>query len=153
MKIWVFVDVDGTLIDANDEPRPYVWELLYCLKQLDCYVIAWSAGGADYAESKIGMISRQIDVDLESFVDAYLWKADMNKIVTDNPRFYIDDADGLLESMERSGHGTFRVPFYNDTTMKNDRWLLQAANAVEQFINERNSGRPSTDDGDQSQAS
>ena len=142
MITWVFVDVDGTLIDANDEPRPYVWELLYCLKkQLDCYVIVWSAGGDDYARRKLGMISRKIDVDLIPFVDAYLWKADMDKIVTDNLRFYIDDADGLLESMERSGYGTFRVPFYNDTTMKNDRWLLRAANAVEQFINERNTYR------------
>ena len=141
MRTWVFVDVDGTLIDANDEPRPYVSELLYCLKkQLDCYVIVWSAGGDDYARRKLGMISRKIDVDLIPFVDAYLWKADMDKIVIDNPRFYIDDAVGLLESMERSGYGTFRVPFYNNTTMENDRWLLQAADAVKQFINKKDIG-------------
>jgi len=154
MKILVFVDVDGTIIDHDDNPRPYVWEFFYYLKnQLDCYVIAWSAGGADYAERKMGMISRILNVDLESFVDSYEWKADMKKITVSNPRFYIDDAEGLLDAMERSGHGIFKVPFYNDSTMKkDDRWLLQAADAVEQFINARNSETTPSDNGDQSQA-
>jgi len=152
MTTWVFVDVDGTLIDQWDNPRPYVWEFFYYLKnQLDCHIIVWSAGGDDYAARKVGMISRKTQIDLEEFVDSYLWKADMEKIVTSNPRFYIDDAEGLLDAMERSGHGIFKVPFYDDSTMKkDDRWLLQAADAVEQFVNERNSETTSPNDGDQS---
>jgi hydroxymethylpyrimidine pyrophosphatase-like HAD family hydrolase len=50
-KLLIAFDVDGTLIDDNDQPREGVintLELLYFYSGAD--IIVWSGGGADYAE-------------------------------------------------------------------------------------------------------
>jgi len=139
MTLWVFVDVDGTLVDHLDNPRPYVRKFFYSLKEeLGCRVIVWSAGGHDYANRKIGMISRKIQKDLNPFIDAYMWKADSDKIVEANPQFYIDDVEDLIEAKIQKGHGGFKVPFYCDPTVasianKNDQWLLKAIVAVQEY--------------------
>ena len=43
-------DVDGTLIDFNDNIRPEVVMLLTTLVYAGNHVIVWSGGGKDYAE-------------------------------------------------------------------------------------------------------
>lgn len=44
----VAFDVDGTLIDANDEPRPEIISILESLVPW-CTVVVWSGGGLGYA--------------------------------------------------------------------------------------------------------
>jgi phosphoglycolate phosphatase-like HAD superfamily hydrolase len=52
--VWVF-DVDATLLDgmSGQSVRPRANELLELLSQRGVRLIAWSAGGADYAERKL----------------------------------------------------------------------------------------------------
>jgi len=95
----------------------------------------WSAGGAGYAEQKIGMIGRKLNVDLNPMIGAYMWKADSRSVCAQS-RFYIDDSEGLIEAMDLAGYGTFLVPFY-DPSIENDEWLFEAAHAVEKFIDAR----------------
>lgn len=49
MKPVVAFDVDGTLIDDEDQPR---WDIIEMLRTLVpyCKVIVWSGSGKDYAE-------------------------------------------------------------------------------------------------------
>jgi len=148
MTTWVFVDVDGTLVDQKDNVRPWIRGLFSDLKNSDCFVVVWSAGGAGYAERKMEMISRKLEFDFTPLVDAYMWKAD-GKSVHAESRFYIDDAEGLIDAMKLSGYGTFLVPFYCSSAEAVDNWLLDAAVAVEHFIDARDSDEVSSDDGDQ----
>lgn len=134
MRIWVFVDVDGTLIDQWDTPRPYVRELIEALRRLDVNIVVWSAGGHKYAEDKLHIISRKINFDLSGYIDAYWWKAWQGMIVLNKTKFYIDDASELLKAREAEGHGTFKVPFYRGPSKKDDKWLLKAIDAVKTFV-------------------
>ena len=164
--MWVFVDVDGTLIDQNDNPRPYIIEFFTRIKDLGCTIVVWSAGGADYAERKLNMIenklnwyspSQSCNVDIRSLVTVYLWKMgwkDDTKNIQEK-QFYVDDEECLLEIADRRGYNTFKVPFYQnpadvDIAEKDDRWLLRAVNAIEKAIDEevhrsidQNDGEPS----------
>jgi len=56
MKTVAF-DVDGTLIDADDNPRQDIIErLMYHYKQGD-RVVVWSGGGMDYARTWVSRLS------------------------------------------------------------------------------------------------
>ena len=82
--------------------------------------------------------------DISKHIHAYLWKKDFKAaalILKDN-QFYVDDVQELLDAMEKKGHGTFKVPFYNDPkensiAEKDDRWLLKAVNKIERVLDER----------------
>jgi len=139
--MWVFVDVDGTLIDQDDNPRPYIPEFILGLKELECTIVIWSAGGNKYAEQKFNMICNRLyyggntNWDLRKLIRSYLSKhnhIDAALILKDD-QFYVDDVQELLDSVQKQGHGTFKVPFYNDPSgvnEKDDRWLLKARDAV-----------------------
>jgi hydroxymethylpyrimidine pyrophosphatase-like HAD family hydrolase len=61
----VAFDIDGTLIDYNDEPRKKIISLLKIFKSFGHKIIVWSGGGKDYASL---LISR---LKLDKFVDEY----------------------------------------------------------------------------------
>lgn len=138
MSKWVWIDVDGTLVDQNDNARPNVFELIRRLRKLDCKIVVWSAGGHDYAAQKIGMISRRINFDLNGYIHAYWWKTWYSQIVIPHPRFFIDDEPSLLEAKKKDGHEVFKVPFYDASLdpKAEDDWLLKAADAVESWVND-----------------
>lgn len=46
----VAFDVDGTLIDFEDQPRKQIVLLAYMLMEAGHEVIVWSGGGKEYAE-------------------------------------------------------------------------------------------------------
>ena len=54
MRTWVF-DIDGCLVDSltGTSLRPGAVELLTQLRSLGDVVVAWSAGGEDYARSRL----------------------------------------------------------------------------------------------------
>jgi ribonucleotide monophosphatase NagD (HAD superfamily) len=141
--VFVFIDVDGTLIDQNDNPRPHVIELLQRLYAAGYQIIIWSAGGAQYAECKINMVSTHLtyalnaQVNLDQYVFGYADKSEP-PVIQESPKFYIDDMEALVAHVQKSGHGAFVVPFYDATldSHKNDNWLLRALKAVEKFHHE-----------------
>ena len=160
--MWVFVDVDGTLIDIEDNPRPYIPEFILKLKKLGCKIIIWSAGGASYAEVKFNAICNKLywsensNWNLYPHIQAYLGKGiEEDALNLMKLRFYVDDVQELLDYMAQKGHGTFKVPFYIDPTIadladKNDRWLLKAADAIEKDLHARCSGSSVAEHGEDS---
>lgn len=47
----IFIDVDGTLIDDNDRPRPFVMAAAWLLLARNIHgIVVWSGGGSKYAE-------------------------------------------------------------------------------------------------------
>lgn len=57
----VAFDVDGTLIDFNDRPRPVMLLLLSTLLYAGNEVIVWSGGGREYAAKwaeRLGVLDR-----------------------------------------------------------------------------------------------
>lgn len=96
--MYVFIDVDGTLIDQNDNCRPKVRELFEKLASLNVKIIVWSAGGEEYAEQKLNRVSHEINYDLDSHVKTYWRKAWYSKIILNEPKFFIDDEPALLEA-------------------------------------------------------
>jgi hypothetical protein len=137
------MDVDGTLVDKDDEPRPFVAEFFRRVRQLkNVKIVVWSAGlagsrGAEfgqYAKDKIAMIDRKLRSNIQNMVNAYLWKG--TKFILAAPQFYVDDDPTLLEAKKKMGHGTFQVPSYDSSVDVDgdDHWLLNASRAIEDFV-------------------
>lgn len=166
-QIWVFVDVDGTLVDKDDNPRPYVAEFFRRVKSLKNVRIAvWSAGLAgsrgaamgEYARQKIAHIDHIQNTNVASLVDDYLWKG--TKLILTGPQFYVDDMPSLLDAKRTCGCGTFQVPFYEASLdlRQEDMWLLKASRAIEDYVLGKGHGnadrieRSGTNDGTESSA-
>ena len=128
----VFVDLDLTLIDHNDEVRPHILEFFQELRRLDCIVVVWSAGGIPYVEQKIRMIEERLNIPLRLLIDRAVDKHAEESVSM--PAFFVDDEEPLLRRRMREGHGIHRVPPYDSTLMHEDTALLGAAEAVKQFI-------------------
>jgi hydroxymethylpyrimidine pyrophosphatase-like HAD family hydrolase len=163
--MWVFVDVDGTLIDIEDNPRPHIPEFILKLKELGCTIVIWSGGGADYAEQKFNAIcnrlywSKNPNWNLQPHIRTYLekWNFEDAALILKDFQFYVDDVQSLLDNMAKKGHGTFKVPFYMDPAIadladKNDRWLLKAVEAIERDLHERCGGPSDPEHGEDSTA-
>jgi hydroxymethylpyrimidine pyrophosphatase-like HAD family hydrolase len=164
MKIWVFVDVDLTLVDKEDNPRPHFPQFIKRLHDLGCVIVIWSAGGDSYAESKFHMINNWYHyragmpgaAHLRKYIHTFLGKRNWTDtgLILREPQFYIDDEMFLIDAMEEKGHGVFKIPAYEASVdpSHQDRWLLYAADAVERFVNDRHeedSRQHNPDNGDQ----
>ena len=55
-------DVDGTLIDYDDNPRGDIIDLLLAFRQGGFDIIVWSGSGAGYAETVVGRLGIQSQV-------------------------------------------------------------------------------------------
>ena len=71
MPLNISVDVDGTILDENENLVPQVRESIQRLKDAGHYVQLWSGGGAEYAEK----IARKFS--LTHLIDSYAKKADI----------------------------------------------------------------------------
>lgn len=76
----VFVDVDLTLVDANQKLLPGATEALTKLRDKGCHLYLWSTNGADYAK-KIAILYGLTDL-FEGFVS--------------KPDIIIDDMPGTV---------------------------------------------------------
>ena len=139
-----FVDVDGTLISKDDQIRSYIPELIRGLRELDCSIVIWSAGGAIYASDKWNMICNRLfhlyGEYLYEEVQVFAWKLDWESKAIIGDHFYIDDHESILETAEKRGHGTHLVPFYT-ATGERDRALLDALEAARRFFDGRQTER------------
>ena len=74
-EVWIYVDVDGTLIDYEDKPRYDVINLLRLLKRTsNVKLVCWSGGGYDYAErwvEKLGLQDLFERVDVKAYLDTF----------------------------------------------------------------------------------
>lgn len=62
-------DVDGTLIDVNDNPRAHIIDMLKMFGQWDgIRIVVWSGGGKDYASMWVRRLG------LENYVDKTMSK-------------------------------------------------------------------------------
>lgn len=70
---WIYVDVDGTLIDYEDKPRYDVINFLRLLKKVGhVKMVCWSGGGYDYAErwvERLGLQDLFEKIDVKAYLD------------------------------------------------------------------------------------
>lgn len=133
---WAWVDVDGTLVDSNDNPRPYIKELFETIKELNLILVVWSGGGREYAEQQILKLGKTI----YNLVDEFKWKGTPVSWSHIKPAYFIDDSAYIKKEHTTDGERVFLVPFYHSTTMLNDAWLVHAANDVTFFMKQYNLG-------------
>jgi len=113
MKHRIFIDVDGTLIDKDDMPRPNLYQFFHELSEY-FYIIVWSAGGADYATMK----ARRLDIT--KFCMKFDCKYDFKKRYSiGKGDICIDDEEMMIISFLRAGADGFQVPYYESNI--NDR--------------------------------
>ena len=67
-KCVAYFDIDGTLVNDDNEPNQHVLSLLFYLYERKCRIFLWSAGGDDNCRK---VASRY---GIESMVEAYLPK-------------------------------------------------------------------------------
>ncbi len=59
----IFIDVDGTLIDANDKPIPWTVAAAWVIIAKGLHpVVVWSGGGEDYAARQARRLFPEMDV-------------------------------------------------------------------------------------------
>lgn len=133
---WCWVDVDGTLIDANDKPRPYIKELFEGIKGLNLILVVWSGGGREYAEMK----TRRLGDQIYNLVDIFHWKGTPVNFNSIAPTFFIDDAKFLIEEHKKDGSDGYLLPFYHQDTMQGDNHLLKALKQLQAFMSQYNKG-------------
>lgn len=73
-KVWLF-DIDGTLIGSirSDQLRPGAVELLRILQSSSTTIVAWSAGGADYAKRMLAQC------EIDHFFSAFYAKEERDE--------------------------------------------------------------------------
>lgn len=131
-KGWVFVDVDGTLIDKDDNPRPFIRELFEGLKKLNLILVVWSGGGKEYAEEQVN----KLDTKIYNLVDEFRWKGTPVIWTHIRPVFFIDDSEFIEKEHTGDGSAVIRVPFYEPNIVPVDPWLLRALHAAEKFYSQ-----------------
>jgi hydroxymethylpyrimidine pyrophosphatase-like HAD family hydrolase len=135
---FAFIDVDGTMVDKDDNVRPHVPELIKGLVELGFSINVWSAGGALYAADKWNMICNKIfratGEYLHEEVESFAWKLNWESEALMGEHFYIDDQESILEIVKQRGHKVYHVPFYEMTTDKSDSHLLFALQYIQKEL-------------------
>ena len=151
--MYVFVDVDGTLVGKKDEIRPHVISFFWQVSTIpDVKIIVWSAGGQEYAKGKIeSIVSRmmwksvsQQAVDIRPMIYSYAWKQDWLTKWKDckEPIFFIDDSKEMIEASIEKGYYGYGIPYFDPE--QEDSWLLKAAEQVKTWViamRQSNAGR------------
>ena len=135
---FAFIDVDGTLIDKDDNVRPYVPELISGLVKLGFSITVWSAGGALYAADKWNMICNRLFYTTGEFlyedVKNFAWKLDWESEALIGEHFYIDDQESILQKAKEKGHKVYHVPFYEQAVNYTDPHLLFALQYIQKEL-------------------
>ena len=83
----VCIDVDGTIIDQNDNLRPYVIQFVHALQKDEITVYLWSGNGADYTWK----VARRWFI--EDFFDGFLDKSGTILTYLESGTTIIDNED------------------------------------------------------------
>ena len=120
----LYVDIDGTLIDKDDNIRPFVGELLETAHAKDFKIFIWSAGGIDYAQRQTRKIFARINPKARVTIVA----KDLSKVHTDDKMSTcIDDMQEVTDSFIKKGLRGFKVVFYESLLFPDDQELKRVA--------------------------
>jgi FMN phosphatase YigB (HAD superfamily) len=105
----ILIDIDGTLVDKDDNPRPFIDKLLDTINANDYVALLWSGGGIYYARDK----ARRLGIEKKIIGIVPKTTETMSKMLIDPKEYYvIDDSQDLIDAMETAGCRGFKVPFY-----------------------------------------
>lgn len=131
---WAFVDCDGTLIDADDNPRPHIKTLLETIKELNLISVVWSGGGKEYAKRVV----RSLGYD--HYIDHFMWKGTPIQFNHIKPVWFVDDSLHIRVEHTTEGEQVYLVPFYYASIMQDDKHLLSASASLRVFMQRYNKG-------------
>jgi hydroxymethylpyrimidine pyrophosphatase-like HAD family hydrolase len=120
----LFIDIDGTLIDKDDNIRPFVSDLLIAAKAKGFSIFIWSGGGVEYAKEHIKRIYKKFELHIpycvvpKDFI--YVRFKDFRSVCIDDTNMFCD------EFREFGGHG-YKVSSYDVTCYPYDRELKDIA--------------------------
>ena len=120
----LFLDCDGTLIDKDENIRPFVKELFEIAHAKGFSIFIWSAGGVTYAEQIISRVYKKLGITTPAQIvqkDSKLIRNRTEDIVC------IDDQLEVVENFIRQGWRGFKVPYYESTIHKEDHELKDIA--------------------------
>ena len=120
----LYCDIDGTLIDKDDNIRPFVKELFETASTKGFKIFIWSAGGIDYAQRQ----TRKIFSRINPKAHVTIVTKDLSKVHTDDKTSAcIDDMQEMVDSFLKKSLRGFKVPFYESIVYPDDQELLRIA--------------------------
>jgi hypothetical protein len=130
----VLLDVDGCIIDHQDNFRPFIIPFLQRAHQLGYEIIVWSGGGDDYARRHISRLGPFYLDYVRSF------KTKIGNCKPENfvgrQVFVIDDSESLIARWKSFGFGGYRMPTYDAYIMENDAEFVRAMQEMEEYAKE-----------------
>lgn len=107
----LFIDVDNTLVSADDTVRPGIREFFEEARKIFDVIVVWSGGGGDYARTKMHRAG------VEDFIDLFSSKIDYDKFIVTEEDFFIDDQVSVVEYFRKKKKALgYIVPEYMGAT-------------------------------------
>jgi FMN phosphatase YigB (HAD superfamily) len=120
----LYCDIDGTLIDKDDNIRPFVKELFEAAHAKGFTIFIWSAGGVDYATIQARRIYNKLDLH----VPAQIIPKDFSYVKEKDWRsMCIDDMETVCTCFLKWGGLGVQVPYYESVIMTDDHALKDIA--------------------------
>jgi hypothetical protein len=118
----VCVDVDGTLISKDKNPRPYFHLVLDFCVMYNIELVIWSANGQSYVEKIVKELFPHI------IGNAEFYGKDDNMPFT--PSYVIDDDPVIVRK-----YGGFCVPYFNPQLHNNFQCVMLTGRVLESILN------------------
>jgi hydroxymethylpyrimidine pyrophosphatase-like HAD family hydrolase len=120
----LYCDIDGTLIDKDDNIRPFVKELFETAHTKGFSILVWSAGGVSYAKIQLERIYYKLNLKTPVSIIPKDFKYVQYK---DFRSVCIDDMEDVCISFLKWGGYGYNVPYYESLLMSNDHYLKDIA--------------------------
>jgi FMN phosphatase YigB (HAD superfamily) len=131
---WVFIDIDGTILDIEDNVRLHTCDLFQRIVDLKGTIIVWSEGGENYAKYAV----RQLPYDAQQYIWLTTGKNSGKDQALLGPKVFIDDSkafiDKQIEKNPESNKG-FKVPFLSILGAQ-DEEFLEVMKELEAWVEE-----------------
>jgi len=121
----LFCDVDGTLIDQHDNPRPNLPNIFERLSKHFDKIYIWSGGGQDYAQMQMRRLG------IGEYVSCCHTKMSFSKFKIQTGDICIDDELEVPKSFMRLGATGYCVPYYTVGMAKNEDALEEVCRKIE----------------------
>ena len=116
----LYLDLDGTLIDKDENIRPFVKELFETAQAKGFSIFVWSAGGVNYAKLQLERIYLKLDLR----VPVLIVPKDFSHIKQKDWRsICVDDMEPVCISFREWGGRGYKVPYYESTIHRDDHEL------------------------------
>lgn len=134
-KLDIYLDVDGTLIDKDDNLRPHVVELITSLHDRGFGIYIWSGGGLHYAADHARRIFKLCD---NPDIHINVIEKDLSKVRSKSKyNFVIDDMQDIVDNFrDMFDANGYRVAVYDAALSMNDNYLRYAFSRLLEYIEE-----------------